>query len=219
MKRFTKAEQASWPEGHKGCTVCLGVLPFDEFYAKAKGAFGLNAWCKECHRRKTRKNPERSFKRHSAEEIASWPEGCKVCNRCHEVLPLESFDAHSSALFGRYPTCKDCRKPGSKALWAGVPDERRILQRTKSRAAAKGIPFDLVLEDIVIPEVCPVLGVPLVRGEKDSDYAPSIDRMDPAKGYVQGNVVIISGRANRIKSNATSTEVARVAEWMAAQGL
>lgn len=55
---------------------------------------------------------------------------------------------------------------------------------------------------------CPVLGVPLVDGNT------SIDRIDPSKGYVPGNLQIISSKANRMKNNATVEELRRFAEWV-----
>ncbi len=54
---------------------------------------------------------------------------------------------------------------------------------------------------------------------KPHEGSPTIDRLDPSKGYVQGNVVVISNKANRIKSNATSDEVMAVAMWMKQKGL
>ena len=48
-----------------------------------------------------------------------------------------------------------------------------------------------------------------------SKYAkPSLDRLVPDKGYVPGNVIWISLRANQIKSDGTSEEIFRVAEWL-----
>ena len=55
------------------------------------------------------------------------------------------------------------------------------------------------MEDIVIPEKCPVFLVPI--------EVPSIDRIDPSKGYIPGNVRIISMRANMLKSDATLEEM------------
>jgi hypothetical protein len=39
------------------------------------------------------------------------------------------------------------------------------------------------------------------------DNSPSLDRIDTSKGYVKGNVWVISWRANKLKSDATLAEL------------
>ena len=81
----------------------------------------------------------------------------------------------------------------------------------KRRAEADGLPFDLDPTDITIPARCPVFGWPLVIGEGASQNAsPSLDKLDPAKGYVRRNVWVISHLANRIKNNATLEQLEAV---------
>ncbi len=94
-----------------------------------------------------------------------------------------------------------------------------MLRRARDRAQKKGIPFDLTLEDIVIPARCPILGMPLLaggQGERGSHHlsSPSLDRIDNTQGYVRGNVVVISSRANTLKRDATLEEVQKLAAWM-----
>lgn len=94
------------------------------------------------------------------------------------------------------------------------PAERSILRVTKHRAKKLGLPYDLDVEDIVIPETCPVLGIRLVQGGGRTYNArrnsPSIDRIRPELGYVKGNVRIISMRANALKSDASVAELEAV---------
>jgi len=93
----------------------------------------------------------------------------------------------------------------------------RLLALTKYRAGKRGIPFDLTLEDVVIPTHCPVLGLPLYRntgGRAQGPNSPTVDRINPALGYVRGNVRVLSSRANAIKSDATPEELLRVAAYM-----
>lgn len=79
----------------------------------------------------------------------------------------------------------------------------------RKRAIARGLPFTITPEDIVIPEFCPVIGVRLTdRGPRDT--RPSLDRVAPGKGYTPENVRVISFRANRIKSDATPDELRAV---------
>lgn len=81
----------------------------------------------------------------------------------------------------------------------------------RTRARQKGLDFDITVDDIVIPEFCPVLGIKLEPG---SVYTrPELDRKDVSKGYVKGNVFIISGRANRLKMNATLDEIRNIAAY------
>lgn len=91
---------------------------------------------------------------------------------------------------------------------------KRMLAGAKSRAQAKGLMFNLHYEDIQIPNLCPVLKIPLIPSEGISDNSPSLDRMIPYLGYVKGNVKVISMKANRIKTDATSTEIEAVLEYV-----
>lgn len=63
------------------------------------------------------------------------------------------------------------------------------------------------LDDLVIPTHCPLLGIELDQFHPNLDNHCSLDRIDSTKGYVRGNVMVISHRANRIKSNATAEEL------------
>lgn len=90
-----------------------------------------------------------------------------------------------------------------------------LLSVAKARARRKGIAFSITRADVVVPERCPALGIPLRanRGSKH-DGSPSIDRIDNTKGYVPGNVAVISHKANQLKSNGTYEEIEAVARWL-----
>lgn len=78
--------------------------------------------------------------------------------------------------------------------------------------------FTIEPADIVIPEYCPVLDIPLMRGRGSSTpNSPTLDRIWPALGYIPGNVAVISHRANTIKGDATSAELTRVLSWLRQQ--
>lgn len=90
-----------------------------------------------------------------------------------------------------------------------------MLMAAKARATDAEIPFDLTIDDIVIPLYCPALGIKLFIGERGSrENSPSLDRIDPKLGYVKGNVIVISWRANRIKSNASYDEILKIGSWL-----
>jgi hypothetical protein len=89
----------------------------------------------------------------------------------------------------------------------------RLLGEARKRARAKGLPMTLTVDDIVIPDRCPVLGIPLVF-DGDRPNWPSLDRLNGPLGYVPGNVFVISHRANNLKNDATVTEVEAVLRYM-----
>lgn len=94
-----------------------------------------------------------------------------------------------------------------------------LLYQARGRARRAGIPCTLHSSDIAIPAVCPVLGICLERGNRmRHDGSPTLDRFDPALGYVPGNVSVISHRANRLKSDASLAELEVLVAWMKEAG-
>ena len=88
----------------------------------------------------------------------------------------------------------------------------RLLSAAKSRAKRDNIRFELKPIDVSIPEFCPVLGIRItIGGSRHS--SPSIDRIENSKGYIRGNVIVISDRANRLKGDATLLELQRIADF------
>ena len=86
---------------------------------------------------------------------------------------------------------------------------QRLVHAARKRAKGKGVEFGLDWQRIEIPEACPLLGIPLSfgGGYAERDSSPSLDRIDPNRGYTHDNVWIISNRANTIKNNATLSEL------------
>ena len=97
---------------------------------------------------------------------------------------------------------------------------REKFRRKAANAKRLGIEFTIDFGDIEFPEYCPALGLKLnYFNESVADNSPSFDRIDPTKGYVKGNVVVISKRANTIKSNATPAELKRIANFVCSLAL
>lgn len=92
-----------------------------------------------------------------------------------------------------------------------------IWSQLKSSATQRGIPFDLLpteIDDIGIPITCPILGMPLYfHRNKVEDDSISFDRIDSSKGYTVDNLVVISFRANKLKSDATLDEMRRIVSF------
>lgn len=91
---------------------------------------------------------------------------------------------------------------------------KEIISRTKASAKKRGIQFSLTttdLDDIGIPLTCQVLGIPIYfyKG-KPQDDSISIDRIDSSKGYTKDNIIIVSYRVNKIKSDASIQELEKI---------
>jgi len=101
------------------------------------------------------------------------------------------------------------------ANWHRGNPARSYALAAKGRANRQGVPFDLTEEDVVFPEFCPILGIPLLfsKGGRTNN-TPSLDRIIPEKGYTQGNVRVISWRANRLKNDATLEELEKLVDYM-----
>jgi len=101
------------------------------------------------------------------------------------------------------PSCNSERVKSSSA-------ESKMLSRAKQRAKERGHEFNLELSDISIPSHCPVLGIKLVshRGRSGGNpESPALDRIDNTRGYVKGNVMVVSHRANMMKVDASPEEL------------
>jgi hypothetical protein len=116
------------------------------------------------------------------------------------------------------------RKRWDKARRKDIPGyhKRNLVAMARRRGRERGLEATIRVSDLVWPTHCPVLGIPLHYPERgvarkigghNPNY-PSLDRFDPSKGYVPGNVFVISFRANTIKNNATYEEMLRVARYL-----
>lgn len=137
------------------------------------------------------------------------------------MRPISEF-CKSKTPDGLSYSCKSCRTKENKQLCANRylrykdKGNNRIMSLLKSRqtdAKTKNLSFSLTIEDIIIPDVCPVLGIPLIFSDKRTNNTPSIDRIDNTKGYTKDNIVVCSWRANMLKKNATVLELQQLAQF------
>lgn len=89
-----------------------------------------------------------------------------------------------------------------------------LWSKARTRARKLGLEFDIEPSDVVIPERCPILGGKLQPLSGNPNSSPSIDRLNCRKGYVKGNIAVISLRANTMKSDAELWEIKALYKWM-----
>lgn len=90
-----------------------------------------------------------------------------------------------------------------------------LLSAAKRRANQNGLDFNITHEDIEIPTHCPVFGIPLLLNSgRQNDNSPSLDRIDNSKGYIKGNVRVVSWRLNQRKSDMSIAEILALADYV-----
>ncbi len=129
-----------------------------------------------------------------------------LCIHCVEEFALNEM---RSAPFDMPRTeCKPC---ALKRIKEETHPMTNTIYQIKNRAKRNGIPFDLCVEDLNIPQYCPYLGIPIIKDGPRKNW-PSVDRIIPALGYVASNVEIISYQANKMKNDASPEELKAFAQ-------
>ena len=87
--------------------------------------------------------------------------------------------------------------------------------KTVKNARRRVVPFDLTEVDLEWPTHCPVFGFELhYPGHFHHDPAgASFDRINSKLGYVRGNVIVVSHRANLLRKDATPDELRALAKF------
>lgn len=146
-------------------------------------------------------------------------------NKCRECVKDEKR-AYQKAWRERNPGMASVVSLRSKAkLRREDPVKSRAraaYSDAKKRAERNGMAFSLAARDVLQlmqgAVVCPYLGWLLTfeQGPKARTLA-SLDRIDSAKGYVQGNIQVVSYLANLMKSHATDEELTMFAQGVLAR--
>jgi hypothetical protein len=146
----------------------------------------------------------------TAENSYSWKtkagHPCSRCAICHKGIVKADYSPRIAAVKKEQAQKRREENPA-----------RHMLSRTRISAKRKGMIFSITEADILpLPKTCPVLGIVLeyLVGRRNQANNASLDRKDNSKGYVPGNVFVISYRANILKRDATVEEIQGVLEYM-----
>lgn len=198
----------------KICTNCGLAKLLSAFSNQKSQRDGKKHQCKECDREykkqyytENRENILEYQKQYSEKH----PEVGRRSNQKYYDLHREDINRKARK---REESNPELRKRSRRKLKNENPVHVLFMQ-TKSRAKQSGIPFDIKETDLSVPEICPVLGIPLHWDiGRRSPNTPSIDRLVPHLGYTKDNIAVISWRANRLKNDGTSSELRTIADWM-----
>jgi hypothetical protein len=159
--------------------------------------------CKKC--KQDRNEKEFSKSRCTKDGLQIW---CKVCMKDYGSLKADKEKYNENR--------KRRRKEGYYTL---VEKDKRLKAREdnpekymwiscRDRHNKYGIPFNIEISDIKIPQKCPLLEIPIFRSPgKATINSPTVDRIVPELGYVKGNIKVISMKANWMKSSASEEDL------------
>lgn len=198
----------------KECIQCHKMLRRIYFTINRHYRDVLNSTCKHCCNNNVRECRSQSKEHWSIRNPYSDPT-LKRCPQCKIDKQRIDFARCSNNSDGLEYRCKQCM--AIIRLKKRLDNTMGYLYNlAKMRAKRKGLTFTILKSDIVIPENCPILGIPIdnaARG-RASYNSPSIDRIDNARGYEPSNVHVISHRANSLKSNATLKELKAIVAFL-----
>ena len=149
----------------------------------------------------------------------------KLCKTCNQNLNYKKFRKVNRLTKGpnkgkyvgwtdikggkRFSKCKRYEIERARNRYSVSPIPQ-MLSNSKIRAKSKGITHTITTSDLeeIWPKNnrCPVLNTPFDIGYKvgkSRNLAPSLDRIVPKKGYIKGNLLIVSDIVNRMKQDST----------------
>lgn len=135
----------------------------------------------------------------------------KLCNKCMRLLTVDKFYRHKTNKDGLFGKCKNCHYRISYSDTVKRLDDwrYRLFFYSKTNARKRGVEHTISQSDIILSDTCVYLGVKIDYSVRENDNEirayniPSLDRIDSTKGYIPGNIQVISYLANRMKQDAT----------------
>ena len=120
--------------------------------------------------------------------------------------------------------CNPCHRQARVDNWNKLSDAEYLFRSARARAKSNGREFTITLEDVeaVDTDVCPIFHMPIKRyymiaGTNNKSIqrpdAKSLDRIDASKGYIPGNIRVISWRSNSLLKDMTIDELKLISDY------
>ena len=183
----------------KICKYCGKDYPLEKFVKNKNCKDGYAGICRNCQNKYSRNWKLKNRNILLPRRRKDYAERYKLINNRNEELRKK-----------QYPLKRRCQ-----ILRQGMAD----------RSKNKGIEFDkpfftvaYLMNRLINNLNCECCGKKLdIKFKKDkrfNDDSPSIDRVNPLKGYIKGNIAILCWRCNKHKQNSTSKELRMIANFM-----
>ncbi len=127
--------------------------------------------------------------------------------------------------YGGYVKNDGCRTMKWQKTWEAYERKRIQAIQTNKPKYCRDRGLDIDIEGLdglkylqsIFPKdyICPALGIKMKwNNSPHQGDSPSLDRLDPSKGYIRGNLAWISERANTMKHDANLEEVEDLYKWL-----
>lgn len=193
------------------CNTCLEILELDHFLKNNK-YIGKCLLCREKY--KTRyESTKNKGKCYTCGNDSGDSRNCHICKEKYKIKARENREkarknnmctsCYKRKSENNCTSCRICLDSRSK-----ISVVTKLFSQAKFRAKKYNKEFNIDKSDIILPKFCPILNIELQENDdfcRDNSY--SLDRIDNSKGYIKGNIQIISHKANQIKSNSTIKEL------------
>jgi hypothetical protein len=167
---------------------------------------------------------QKAYREANKEKLAARQKAYREANKEKILAQDKAYrEANKEKILARRKAHYEANKEtilAQKKAYREANKEKNMLRSARKRAEKNNLPFNLTEDYLksIYPSdmICPVLGFEMSMGFDENgwtDTSPSLDRITPEKGYVQGNVVVVSMRANTIKRDATPEELRKVADF------
>ena len=117
----------------------------------------------------------------------------------------------------RYERTRDAKRIEERKTyrkWKAAHPLNLNYQAAKHRAKVAGIEFTIRIEDLSIPEYCPIFPEIKIEAGGDRWNSPSLDRKDNSKGYTPENTFVVSHFGNMRKSAMSIKDVENLLQYM-----
>lgn len=200
------------PDGKK-CKRCNEIKGAEDFALNRGNKDGRQYYCKSCND---------ACRRVEMRRIPSEMLVTKICCDCFQTKPREEFAKDKKSVTGLCGRCRKCAAEKKSKNRQRSPREvslrnmyHRVRMHSKNTGVGSDITYEWLVQEFGHITHCPILHIPLEWGAvgRPTSYSPSIDKIVPKLGYVRGNVQLISYKANLMKNNADTRELACFGKW------
>lgn len=197
----------------KICSKCCQELPNENFGKNFSSKDGLQYKCKQCRKKEYQNNrililEKMKTRYHNSPDVRARRTEYNRRRRIDDIENVRNKDKE------RYIKNKT-RILEKIRISKNRNPIKYMLKLAKRRAKKYQVEFRLTENDIRIPEFCPILGIKLdpYNSGFERDFLPTLDRIHDDRGYTPENVIVISHRANRRKSDSSIRELIQMADF------